>query len=83
MALITPAMRVEVSQLFVALFGRAPAQEGLGFWVNELANDKSLTEVAQAMYDTVAARAYYPLFLTNEEIVTSFFNNVLGRQPAA
>ena len=49
MALITPAMRVEVSQLFVALFGRAPAQEGLGFWVNELANDKSLTEVAQAV----------------------------------
>jgi len=30
---ITAAMREEVSQLYVALFGRAPDGEGLGYWV--------------------------------------------------
>lgn len=76
---ITVQMRTEVSQLYVALFGRAPDGEGLGFWVNKLAGGTSLVEVANTMYAVPAARAYYPSFMTNQEIIASFYVNVLGR----
>src|SRR5689334_4037443 len=76
---ITVAMRTEISQLYVALFGRAPDAEGLGFWVGLRDSGQSLTQIANSMYNTTPARAYYPLFLTNQEIVASFYVNVLGR----
>jgi hypothetical protein len=76
---ITVEMRTEISQLYVALFGRAPDGEGLGFWVGLRDGGMSLTEIANAMYATSPARDYYPLFLTNEEIIASFYVNVLGR----
>jgi len=84
MAVITVAMRTEISQLYVSLFGRAPDSEGLGFWVNSLANGTTtLSKIAQSMYETSPARAYYPLFATPSEVVTTFYTNVLGRAPDA
>lgn len=85
MAVITTAMRTQVSQLYVSLFGRAPDAEGLGFWVDSLANTsgQTIAKIAQSMYDTAPARAYYPLFATPEEVVTTFYTNVLGRAPDA
>ncbi len=80
---VTVEMRTEVSQLYVALFGRAPDAEGLGFWTQALADGASMTDIANSMYATDPARSYYPLFLTNAEIVTSFYVNVLGRAPDA
>lgn len=76
---ITVQMREQVSQLYVALFGRAPDTEGLGYWVQQLGAGKSLTDVANTMYATEPARVYYPSYLTNEEIISSFYVNVLGR----
>jgi hypothetical protein len=35
------------------------------------------------MYETSPARAYYPLFATTSEVVTTFYTNVLGRAPDA
>ena len=78
-ASITSAMRTQVSQLYVSLFGRAPDGEGLGFWAGALAGGKSISTVAQEMFDSTPARAYYPSFLTNQEIVEKFYINVLGR----
>jgi hypothetical protein len=80
---ITVAMRTEISQLYVSLFGRAPDGEGLGFWVNSYSKGNTLASIAQSMYDTAPARAYYPLFATPSEIVTTFYTNVLGRAPDA
>lgn len=78
---ITNAMRTEISQLYVALFGRAPDGEGLGFWVQKLNAGASLTSIANEMYGVSAARAYYPDFLSNWQIIESFYINVLGRNP--
>lgn len=75
---ITVQMREQVSQLYVALFGRAPDGEGLGFWVQQLDSGKTMVQVANEMYGTTPARAYYPLFLTNEEVISTFYQNVLG-----
>src|SRR5215210_6636684 len=76
---ITVAMRTEISQLYVALFGRAPDGDGLGFWVNLRNQGQSLTQIANSMYGTEPARAYYPSFFTSGEIIKSFYENVLGR----
>ena len=76
---VTPQNRADVSNLYVALFGRAPDGEGLGYWSRELANGATLTKVANDMFSVPAARAYYPSFATNKEIIESFYLNVLGR----
>lgn len=79
---ITAAMHSQVSQLYVALFGRAPANEGLGYWAQELSIGTPLSQVANEMFATTEARHYYPSLSTNDQIITSFFTNVLGRPPA-
>jgi hypothetical protein len=72
-------MRTEISQLYVALFGRAPDGEGLGFWVSLRDQGQSLTQIANTMFATAPARTFYPSFLTNTEIINAFYSNVLGR----
>ena len=52
---VTSQNRVDVSNLYVALFGRAPDGEGLGFWSNLLANGASLVSVANTMFATAPA----------------------------
>ncbi|NDC36103.1 MAG: DUF4214 domain-containing protein, partial [Synechococcaceae bacterium WB9_2_112] len=80
---ITVQMRTQVSQLYVALFGRAPDGDGLAFWVGRLdtlgGTAAAMTQIANDMFATAPARAYFPLFLTNREIISSFYVNVLGR----
>lgn len=76
---ITAAMRTQVTQLYVSMFGRAPEFDGLGYWVNQLNAGKSFAQVAQDMFNVTPSRAYYPSFLTNEEIIARFYTNVLGR----
>ncbi len=76
---ITSAMRTQVTELYTSLFGRAPESDGLGYWVTRLGNGEAPAAIAQEMFNTAAARTYYPSFLTNEEIVGRFYTNVLGR----
>ena len=79
---ITTQMRTDVANLYVALFGRAPERDGLGYWVQQLDAGKTVAQVAQEMYNTEPARATYPTFLTNEEVIKKFYKNVLGRTDA-
>ncbi len=79
----TTAHRAQVTQLYAALFGRAPDLEGLNFWTTRLAAGDTLIHVADVMYGTAPARAYYPQSLAHVEIIASFYLNVLGRQADA
>ena len=72
-----------VVNLYIGLFGRAPDGEGLSYWVNQIDAGASLATVAQNMYNTDAARPYYPLSLTNDQFVTTVYRYVLGREPDA
>jgi len=76
---ITTQMRTDVAGLYAAFFGRAPERDGLGYWVQQLDAGKTVAQVAQEMYNTEPARAFYPTFLTNEEVIARFYVNVLGR----
>jgi hypothetical protein len=75
----TTTPRIQVTQLYVSLFGRAPEAAGLNYWVGQLEAGKSVQTVAQDMYNVDAARVYYPNSATNAEIVGRFYTNVLGR----
>lgn len=79
----TISQRTQVSQEYVALFGRAPDSEGLGYWVQQMVNGKTINQIANDMFNVSAARVYYPAFATNQEIVNSFYKNVLGRDADA
>ena len=76
---ITTAMRTQVTQLYVSLFGRAPESDGLGYWVGQLNAGQTFAQIADAMYAVAPARAVYPSYLTNQEIIGKFYTNVLGR----
>ena len=73
------APRTQVSQLYTALFGRAPDSDGLGFWTTLVGNGTTLAQVADMMYATTPARTYYPDSYTHQQVIASFYLNVLGR----
>ncbi|WP_043565101.1 hypothetical protein [Acidovorax sp. KKS102] len=82
MALTTNAT-TKVTQLYVAMFGRAPDFEGLNFWGGALDAGQSVAKIAQDMFATTPARAYFPAGSTSQEVIQAFYVNVLGRQPDA
>ena len=62
----------EISNLYVALFGRAPDTEGLGYWSGLRVAGEDLAHVADTMFATSPARAYFPSYLSSTQIVASF-----------
>jgi len=70
----------EVSQLYVALFGRAPDIVGLNYWVGRRNSGQTMAQVADSMYGVTPARAYFPAGLGPRDVVASFYRNVLGRE---
>ena len=73
------SVHAEISQLYVALFGRAPDEEGLAYWTGSRLGGMSLVDAADAMFATAPARIYYPAALSHQQIVSAFYANVLGR----
>ncbi|WP_395010431.1 tandem-95 repeat protein, partial [Undibacterium sp.] len=76
---ITHEMRTQVAQLYVSLFGRAPEADGFNYWCSELGKGKTFQQIAQEMFNVEPSRAWYPTSLSNQEIVSKFYVNVLGR----
>lgn len=79
----TAQMRTQVAQLYVSLFGRAPEKDGFTYWVLQLENGQSIQRIAQDMYNVAPSREMYPYSLSNSEIISKFYANVLGRAPDA
>lgn len=79
---VTTAILTSVTQLYAAIFNRAPDATGQAYWADQMATSgKTMAQVAQAMYDTTPARTYYPTSLTSEQVIETFYLNFLGRSP--
>jgi hypothetical protein len=76
----TPS-RIETAELYTALFGRAPEKSGMQYWSAQLDHGISLAQVAQSMFDCAPSRVLYPTGESSQQMVTSFYQNVLGRTP--
>ncbi|MBW7901684.1 MAG: DUF4214 domain-containing protein [Rhodocyclaceae bacterium] len=73
----------QITQLYVALFNRAPDPEGLRFWAQMLEGGTPIDRIIEQMFATAPAREFYPEGLSGQEIVAQFYRNALGREPDA
>src|SRR5690606_10027276 len=75
------AAATQITQLYVAMFGRCPDTEGLNFWGGAFDAGQPVAKIAKDMFGTTPACAYFPEGSSSTELVQSFYVNVLGRQP--
>ena len=69
-------------ELYIAFFNRVPDAEGMHYWLQQMLDGKSLSQIADSFY---AAGKLYPDLtgysdsLSNAEFVKILYKNVLGR----
>ncbi len=68
-------------ELYIAYFNRAPDAIGLNFWGTAFADGTSLEDIATLFADQPETVEAYPDGTSNEDFVTTVYNNVLGRIP--
>ncbi|NHN33070.1 fibronectin type III domain-containing protein [Paenibacillus agricola] len=91
LAIATTSQVTTVSNLYTALFNRAPDTAGLNFWANALNNASnntgtgpvSITTVTQGFLTAPEGTSSYPSSTNAEAFVTSFYQKTFGRAPDA
>lgn len=70
-----------VYRLYQAAFARTPDLGGVGFWIAQMDRGMSLLEVTQAFLATPEYQKAYGGALSNTELVTRYYHNILDRAP--
>ena len=78
-ALDTSGVGGQVYRVYKAAFNRTPDLGGLGFWISGMDGGVSLNAVAQGFVNSAEFKTVYGSSPTNAQIVTRFYDNVLGR----
>jgi Ca2+-binding RTX toxin-like protein len=78
-ALDTSGVGGQTYRVYKAAFNRTPDVGGLGFWISGMDSGVSLNAVAQGFVNSDEFKAVYGASPTTAEIVTRFYDNVLGR----
>ncbi|MEW9920988.1 DUF4214 domain-containing protein [Marimonas sp. MJW-29] len=78
---LTTADFLQIIELYIAYFNRAPDAVGLLFWANAYADGISLDRMAELFTPQPETQAAYPPGTTNEAFVTTIYDNVFGRAP--
>jgi len=74
--------RSQVTEIYVATFGRAPDTAGLAYWVGQVgAGHLSIDQVAQSFFDQPETKTKYPQGTTHDVFLTTIYQNVLNREP--
>jgi hypothetical protein len=68
-------------ELYIAYFNRAPDAMGLNFWGTAFSDGTSLEDIATLFAGQPETVEAYPEGTSNEDFVTTVYNNVLGRIP--
>ena len=79
MAQLDTTSMMQLTELYIAYFNRAPDAVGLFFWGDRLANGTSLEEIAELFFDQPETRALYGNVDDMTEFVGAVYQNVLGR----
>jgi hypothetical protein len=80
-AALPSAQFVDLTELYVAYFNRAPDAVGLDFWAAALHDGMSLQQIAKLFLSAPETIAAYPASQSTQDFVTEVYNNVLGRAP--
>lgn len=67
-------------RVYKAAFDRDPDPTGLGYWINEMDQGASVTEVASAFLGSQEFIQRYGLDTDNTTFINALYTNVLGRQ---
>ena len=78
-ALDTSGVGGQTYRVYKAAFNRTPDVGGLGFWISGMDGGVSLNAVAQGFVNSAEFKTVYGASPTNAQIVTRFYDNVLGR----
>lgn len=85
--LLSGEVKVRVEQLtdlYLAFFGRAPDQRGLEFWQKELLEGKqTIEEITENFAASPEAQRMFPPSASSKEFVRTVYLNALGREPDA
>ncbi|NIB44364.1 DUF4214 domain-containing protein [Pseudomaricurvus alkylphenolicus] len=72
----------QISDLYIAYFGRAPEAEGLSYWFKQIHTGAlSLQQVAQSFSHQPEYRATYPEGASHEEFIRTIYHNLFSREP--
>lgn len=83
-ALAAPhAQVVDLIEMYVAYFDRAPDALGLAYWSSRLVEGMTLQQIAKSFFVQPETSAAYPPTMTTTEFVTKVYDNALGRAPDA
>ena len=82
-ASLPPAQFVDLTELYIAYFNRAPDAVGLDFWAASLHDGMSLQQIAKLFSSAPETIAAYAASQSTQDFVTEVYNNVLGRAPDA
>jgi hypothetical protein len=67
---------VDLVELYIASFNRAPDSVGLYYWGSRLSDGMSLLDIAQSFFDQPETIAAYPSNMETTDFVTKVYNNV-------
>lgn len=74
----------QLTDLYLAFFGRAPDVSGLEYWVQaNLNGGKDLSRIAKDFSWSTEAQALFPTGSSNRDFVQLVYNNCFDRQPDA
>lgn len=79
LALDTDGIAGQAYRIYQAAFARTPDQGGLKFWVSQMDNGASLSNVAQGFLASAEAQAVYGTAPNAGDFVSRLYQNVLGR----
>lgn len=82
-AALSASQVVDLTQLYVASFNRAPDALGLTYWGSQLKSGMSLEAIAKSFFAQPEAAEAYPGSQSTEAFITKVYNNVLNRGPDA
>ena len=72
---------VDLVELYVASFNRAPDAIGFNYWGGRLSDGMSLANIAKSFFDQPETIKAYPGTMSDSDFVTKIYNNVLNRAP--
>lgn len=68
-------------RIYQAAFGRVPDQAGLGYWIKQMDNGSSLTNVAASFMVSTEFKNLYGTSPSVDTFLTTLYKNILGRVP--
>jgi hypothetical protein len=82
-ATLPSASLVDLTEMYIAYFNRAPDAVGLDYWASRMVDGMSLQQIANSFFVQPETVAAYPESQSINDFVNAVYHNVLNRSPDA